>query len=59
MAKKKLTPEQIKKIQDLEKWFDLEITKIRKKQLEILKRYHDKKSLLLQLQVLKKIIDLK
>lgn len=59
MPKEKLTSAQIKEIQELEQWFDLEITKLRKKQLEILKRYHNKKSLLLQAKVLKKIVDLK
>lgn len=57
--KKKVTDKQKQEILALEKWFDFELAKLRKRQLEILKKYDKKKSLLLQSKVLQKIIDSK
>ena len=59
MPKEKLTPAQIKEIQELEQWFDLEIIKLRKKQLEILKKYDQRKNKLLQKKVLFDILTTK
>ena len=57
--KAKTTTKQRQEILALEKWFDFELSKLRKRQLEILKKYDKKKSLLLQSKVLQKIIDIK
>jgi hypothetical protein len=57
--KRKVTSKQKQEILALEEWFDLELSKLRKKQLNILKKYDKKKSLLLQSKVLKKIVDSK
>ncbi|HBU06827.1 MAG TPA: hypothetical protein DEB09_01970 [Candidatus Magasanikbacteria bacterium] len=55
----KINQKQKKDLLELEKWFDLELVKLRKRQLEILKKYDKRKSLLLQSKVLKNITDLK
>ena len=57
--KVRITTKQQQKLLELEKWFDFELAKLRKRQLDILQRYDKKKSLLLQKKLLQKIIDIK
>ena len=55
--KKKVINTQKQEILTLEKWFNLELAKLRKKQLEILRKYDKRKNKLLQKEVLLDIIN--
>lgn len=55
--KKKITNQQKQEILALEEWFNLELTKLRKRQLEILKKYDQKKTEIMQKKVLLDIIN--
>ena len=55
--KKKVKNTQKQEILTLEKWFNLELAKLKKKQLEILKKYDQRKNKILQKKVLLDIIN--
>ena len=52
-----ITIEQKKKIEELEAWFEREIIQLKRKELEIMKRYDERRSQLLRKQLLKKAND--
>ncbi len=59
LMKTKINQKQQEELQKLEKWFDLELIKLKKKRIEILKRYDKKRSLLFQNKILKHISGIK
>lgn len=52
---KHLSSEQLKEVIALEKWFLAELKKIKKRQLQIMKKYDQKKSLMLKKKIRKSI----
>lgn len=52
---KNITSEQFKEIMALEKWFLLELKKLKTRELEIMKQYDQRKSLMLKKKIKKSI----